>query len=268
MQQKKKHRLLIPLLAVVVSMAMPGIAQAGDTETATTVPPVTEVTTSLPLLGTGLTVSLTRDDKGAISEVALDPSEGSTIVKENDHKVVFLLGDGDTKVSVKSAGKVVQTKVRADDPADVTGPGVWTADVFGTGPVVIRYEIGFDGNSPIITIGDIDTPEGVTAEVKDPKIRTGEHFSSYRVKVKLTTEGAKATVAFKASTHVDDEGQTKVRLEVTLISQGKGHGHWKHWGDGEQIRNREEGNRGWEKDRGNGREGHRGWGRDNKRGDD
>ncbi|HLF43975.1 MAG TPA: hypothetical protein VJA46_10705, partial [Acidimicrobiia bacterium] len=96
-----RRKVLLTVLAMAVVAALPGIAQA-ETEspeeetTATTtapeaqVPPVTQVTSVLPVLGSGLTVSLTRDDTGTITEVALDPS-GATIVKEGDHKVVFLL---------------------------------------------------------------------------------------------------------------------------------------------------------------------------------
>ena len=236
MGSRYRTRVLLATLAMAVVAAMPGIAQA-ETEpqeeesTATTVPetevpPVTNVTSVLPVLGSGLTVSLTRDDTGTITEVALDPS-GATIVKEGDHKVVFLLADGDTQVVVKSFSKSegddgeataggVKTTVTADATADVTGPGSWSADVFGTGLVTIPYTVAFDGNTPSITIGDIVLPEGVTAEISDPKIKASDEKSKFKIKVTLISGEDQARVSFVASTHLDDDGELDVKLAVTL----------------------------------------------------
>jgi hypothetical protein len=180
----------------------------------------------LPVLGSGLTVSLTRDDTGAITEVALDPS-GATIVKEGDHKVVFLLADGDTQVVVKSYSRDkgddgeataggVKTTVTADATADVTGPGSWSADVFGTGVVTIPYNVAFDGNTPSITIGAIGLPAGVTAEIGDPKVKTSDEKSKFRISVTLISGENRAKVSFLASTRLDDDGELQVKLAVTL----------------------------------------------------
>jgi hypothetical protein len=236
MGSRYRTKVLLATLAMAVVAAMPGIAQA-ETEpkeeesTATEVPetevpPVTNVTSVLPVLGSGLTVSLTRDDAGTITEVALDPS-GATIVKEGDHKVVFLLADGDTQVVVKSFSRGkgddgdataggVKTTVTADATADVTGPGSWSADVFGTGLVTIPYTVAFDGNTPSITIGDIVLPEGVTAEISDPKIKASDEKSKFKIKVTLISGEDKARVSFVASTHLDDDGELDVKLAVTL----------------------------------------------------
>jgi len=223
-------------MAVVV--ALPGIAQAEDAEkeptgdettvTESTTPEhqITEVLSTLPVLGSGLNVTITRDDEGAIASVGLDPADGATIVKEKDHKVVFLLSDGDTEVVVKARGGLVQTKVKADATADVTGPGSWSADVFGNGAVTIPYTVSFDGNTPTITIGEVVGPEGVTAEVREPKTRTSDDGdkSSYKIKVKLTSGDDTAKVSFVAKTRVNDEGEVKVSLAVTVSSRD--HSKW------------------------------------------
>ncbi|HLF44167.1 MAG TPA: hypothetical protein VJA46_11680, partial [Acidimicrobiia bacterium] len=178
------------------------------------------------VLGSGLTVSLTRDDTGTITEVALDPS-GATIVKEGDHKVVFLLADGDTQVVVKSYSRDkgddgeataggVKTTVTADATADVTGPGSWSADVFGTGVVTIPYDVAFDGNNPSITIGAIGLPAGVTAEIGEPKVKTSDEKSKFRISVTLISGENRAKVSFLASTRLDDDGELHVKLAVTL----------------------------------------------------
>ncbi len=241
-----RKRMLLSAMTLVMVAAMPGIAQAEDqakqengaSETPETPPPppVTEVTSVLPVLGSGLTVSLTRDEAGTITQVALDPS-GATIVKENDHKVVFLLADGDTQVVVKSYSKDkgddgeraagVKTTVTADATADVTGPGSWSADVFGTGVVTIPYTVAFDGNTPSITIGDITLPEGVTAEIGEPKVKSGDEKSKFKIRVTLTSGENRAKVSFVASTRVDDDGELDVKLAVSLDAKN----HVRCWGD-------------------------------------
>ena len=249
-----RSKALIAGLVLTLTATLPGIAQAGNeateetTTTTTPVPPVTQVTSVLPVLGSGLTVSLTRDATGVITEVALDPS-GATIVKEGDHKVVFLLADGDTQVVVKSSSKGegdeataggVKTTVTADATADVTGPGSWSADVFGTGVVTIPYTVSFDGNVPTITIGDIVLPDGVTAEIGEPKIKTSDEKSKFRIKVTLISGENKARVSFLASTRLDDDGQLRVKLSVTLNSRdhvrcGWGHDDRDHQGGDDQV---------------------------------
>lgn len=257
MGSRYRRKVLLTTLAMAVVVALPGIAQAEtetDEETTTTttapgteVPPVTQVTSVLPVLGSGLTVSLTRDATGTITEVALDPS-GATIVKEGDHKVVFLLADGDTQVVVKSYSKDkgddgeateggVKTTVTADATADVTGPGSWSADVFGTGVVTIPYTVAFDGNNPSITIGDIVLPAGVTAEIGEPKIKTSEEKSKFRIKVTLISGENEARVSFLASTRLDDDGELKVKLAVTLDARN----HVKcGWGDDDRSGDRDD----------------------------
>lgn len=228
-----RRRLLILPLAAALAITMPGIARAhGATAESEETPVVTQVTSTLPVLASGLTVSLTRDANGAISVVAINPSTGSTIVKENDHRVVFLLSDGDTEVVVKSAGAVVQTRVKADATADVAGAGGWSADVFGTGAVTIPYAVSFNGNAPVITVGSIVVPSGVTAEIGDPKIKSSDERSSYRVKVKLTSGDQRAVVELKATTRIDDVGGVHVDLSVTLIEdRGRGHDDDRNNGD-------------------------------------
>jgi hypothetical protein len=218
-------------------MTMPGLALAeddpGETEVIETEAPVeeheiTEVLSTLPVLGTGLSVTVTRGEDGHIAAVALDPADGSTVIKENDHKVVFLLADGNTEVVVKVRGDTIQTKVRADAIADVTGPGSWSADVFGNGVVTIPYALSFEGNAPIITLGDIVAPEGVTVEVGEPKAGAWDDGDKafYKIKVRLTSGEEKAKVTLVAKTYVDDEtGEVKVRFAVSVSDRDR-HRRW------------------------------------------
>jgi hypothetical protein len=229
---RERKSSLIACLTLAAVVALPGMALAEDdktapTETGTTDSAatsadhqVTEVLTTLPVLGTGLSLTITRDETGAIASVGLDPADAATVIKENDHKVVFLLSDEDTVVVVKARGGSVRTKVKADATADVTGPGSWSADVFGNGIVTIPYTVSFDGITPTITIGEVIAPDGVIAEVSEAKTRTSDDVdkSFYKVKVKLTSDDERAKVTFVAKVSVNDEGETKVRLTVDLKS--------------------------------------------------
>jgi len=229
-ENRRRRRILLAALAMAVTVALPGIAQAGDDETATTdsettAPDtqITEVVSTLPVLGAGLNVTITRDDSGTISSVGLDPADGATIVKEKDHKVVFLLSDGDTQVVVKARKNSVQTKVKADATEDLTGPGAWTADVFGTGDVTIPYTVAFAGNTPIITIGEVIVPDGVVAETGEAKTRAAEDGDKAftKVKVRLTSGEESAKVSFVARTHVSEDGELRVSLTVSLSTHDR-----------------------------------------------
>ena len=229
---RERKSTLIACLTLAAVVALPGMALAGDDKTTSTESgttesaaagtdhQVSEVLTTLPVLGTGLSLTITRDDTGAIASVGLDPADAATVIKEKDHKVVFLLSDEDTVVVVTARGGSIRTKVKADATADVTGPGSWSADVFGNGIVTIPYPVSFDGITPTITIGEVIVPEDVTAEVGEAKTRTSEEGdkSTYKVKVKLTSGDERAKVTFVAKVSVNDQGETRVRLAVDLKS--------------------------------------------------
>jgi len=227
---RHRRRTLIAALAMAVTVALPGVAQAGDDDTAATDAEataadtqVTEVVSTLPVLGAGLSVTIARDETGTISSVGLDPADGATILKEKDHKVVFLLSDGETQVVVKARKNSVQTKVKADATADLTGPGAWTADVFGTGDVTIPYTVAFEGNTPIITIGDVIAPDGIVAETGEAKTRASDDGEKAftKVKVRLLSGEDTARVSFEARTHVNDDGELRVSLTVSLSTHDR-----------------------------------------------
>jgi hypothetical protein len=235
MRPTYRLRILIWVIAALMVAAIPGVAFAGDgdptSETDEYV--ITEVLATVPVLGAGLDLTITRGLDGAIESVALDPAAGATVLRESDHKVVFLLADGNTEVKIKSKDGRVQTKVSADSTADVTGPGSWSADVFGNGVVTVPYTVSFNGNAPTITVGQIVVPAGVTAEIGEPRIDSddGEEFY-YRISVSLTSgeEGAKLTL--KAKTEIDEgDGEVEVRVAASLSDRDH---HRDHDDDGER----------------------------------
>jgi hypothetical protein len=228
MKSRYRSRILIWLLASGLFVAAaPGVALAGDDNSEEDTFVAGEVLTTVPVLGAGLNITIVRGEGGSIESVALDPAAGATIVKEGEHKVVFLLGDGNTRVKIKSREGSIKTKVTADSTADVTGPGSWSADVFGTGLVTVPYTISFDGNAPIITVGAITAPADVVAEVGEPRIHEedGEEFS-YRIKVRLTSGEERAKLTLVAKTEIDeDDGQVEVRVMASLSDRDRHRDH-------------------------------------------
>lgn len=232
-----RKRVWVTTLAVVMAMTLPGVALAHDsdekdpeatTAEAETSQELSSVLATLPVLGSGLNVTITRDEKGEIASVALDPSDGATQVKDGDHRVVFVLGEDGPRVIVKSAKGIVSTKVKADDPADAAGDGVWSGDVFGNGVITIPYNVSFDGITPTITVGTITAPDGVTATVGEPRTKTSDDGDRavYKVKVVLESGDDDAVVKLYAKTKVNDEGETRVSVSATLLSKDRAKWWW------------------------------------------
>ncbi|MGB8360435.1 MAG: hypothetical protein WCE80_03470 [Acidimicrobiia bacterium] len=279
MRLARRRKPLIATLAAAMVLTLPGVALAHDTTDTTTdtaateevpTPEPTEVLSTLPVLGAGLNITIGRDDQGAISSIALDP-DTATVLKEGDHRVIFLLADGNTQVVVKSGKGFVQTTVRGD-ATNVGGDGAWSADVFGNGLVTVPYNVSFDGTTPTMSVGAVTVPGGVTAEVGDPKTKTSDDADKAytKVKVKLTFGDQTATLSLKAKTYVDDEGATKVKVSATLSSRDRVNCH--DVGRDHDGGDRDSVGRDWKSDRGSGdrtRGDHEKWhgDRDSRRGD-
>lgn len=241
----ERRKPLIAALVAVMVLALPGVALANDNKDTTTTdggattesvatPEPAQVISTLPVLGAGLEITLGRDDQGTITSIALDPT--ATVVEEGDHRVVFLMEDGNTEVVVKSAKGFVQTTVRADATDKVAGDGAWSADVFGNGLITVPYSISFDGITPIISVGSVTTPGDVTAEVGEVKTKTSDDADKAfsKVRIRLTSGDQTATLSLKAKVYVDDEGATKVKVSATLSSRDRVRCHdgERHDGDG------------------------------------
>jgi hypothetical protein len=233
-------------LAGTLLLALPGVAMANDTESGEETAPteaeqpvqVEELSSTLPILGTGLAVSIQLDENGKIASVALDPdnpgAEGATVEKQTDHKVMFLLADGDTEIVVKAKKNYVVTKVKADSTDDIDGPGIWSADVFGNGEITVPYTVTFDGAVPTIEVGEITLPDGVSAEVGELRSKASEDGNKAfaALKVEFTSGDQTAKLILSAKVFVNDEGETRVSVAATLAARDhvkcwNRHGEWR-----------------------------------------
>lgn len=224
----RRRRLVGFVLTAALVFLAPAAALAGDDatdtagHTADVLPPPSVVSSELPLLGSTISVTVTLDETGTITTVSVDPSLGDP-TEEAGHRVVFVTDGGETSVQVKAYGSWVSTKIRTTDIDKVTGPGVWEADVCGTGLVSVQYTVSVDG-APTITIDKVTTPADVVATVGDPKAWASERWAFASASVKLTGTECSRRLWISVSSYEKD-GETKVSLSVSL----SGRHHWFGW---------------------------------------
>lgn len=229
----RRYRRLATGIAMVTALLVMGVPAASADEADASDPAkdaqtdrphplgVETVVTTLPVLGSQLTVTVTMGDSGVIESVALD--RDATAVREGEHRVVYELTEG-TFVLVKAGAHRVTTKVRSDNVDDASGPGTWTADVFGNGNVVITYAVGTDdAGNPTVSVESVTPPPGVEADLGEPKSRSSERRAKAKQVVMLTSGEEAVRVVFAVSLKVNRDGTSKVSLAVSV---GNWRGHW------------------------------------------
>jgi len=166
MRLARRAGAMFGITLATLMLAFPGLVAATTNE------PIAQtggMTATFPLLGTNLTVGVTLNSVGDVSDVALDPS--GTLTKtsgDGTHMVKFSNADGSVKVSVRAGGSSLTIRAKST-LADLSGQSTWAADVFGTGTKsTVKYTIGSNGGLPTLTIGAITTPSGVTSAVVTP----------------------------------------------------------------------------------------------------
>jgi len=183
--------------------------------------------TTLPLLGTSLTVGVSLGPTGGISGVTLTPTGALSQMSSSATIVRFSNADGSATLKVRAAGSSLSVGARTKTLASLVGNGTWKGDVFGTGsPSTVAYTIGDDGSGkPTLAIGAINAGAGITATVDAPKTKTARKWSTAWAGVTFAREGfvkhLAITVTVKladssASLAVTLSGKDRQRLEGTL----------------------------------------------------
>jgi len=161
---------LFGIALATLMLAFPGLVAATTNE------PIAQtggMTATFPLLGTALTVDVTLNDVGDISDVALDPTGSLTKTAGDTHMVKFSNTGGTAMVAVRAGGSSLSIKAKST-LADLSGQSSWAADVFGSGTKsTVKYTIGSDAGAPTLVIGAITTPSGVTSAVITPASKAG-----------------------------------------------------------------------------------------------
>jgi hypothetical protein len=144
----------------MLALSSPGLAGASSHAAAVhsaSVPAASSVT--LPLFGAQLTVDITTGPGGALTSVAVNPAGGLTATKVKPNTVVFKNADGTGSIVVKNRHGRQSVAARAGSLADISGPGHWSGDVFGTGtPTTVDFTVGAaaDGSPDITAITSSD----------------------------------------------------------------------------------------------------------------
>jgi hypothetical protein len=203
---------LVALLALpmaVLATTSDAIAQTGG------------MTATLPLLGSSLTVQVTLDGTGNVSQVNLDPVGTYSASRLSAHAVTFDSAGGTTQVKIKARGDKLSIKASAGSLDALLGPGTWSADVFGTGAKsTVDYTVGkaSDG-SPTVALGPVNAASGITATAGTPKTGSGDHGKSASVKVVFSRDGYTKTLSIKVS--VKATGARPASLQIALSGKDR-----------------------------------------------
>lgn len=177
---------------------------------------------TLPLLASSLTVAITTDVGGGLVDVSLGGSStGLDLNTARPGRVSFVneAGAVTVKVSAKDGGEKVE--VRAGSLGDISGPGGWSGDVFGTGEtttVGFAVGAGSDGG-PDITGVTVDSPAESTIGAVERSTESddddGEIEQRASVTIAFSQAGQTRTLRIKAEVDTDD-GQTRSELKISL----------------------------------------------------
>jgi hypothetical protein len=224
-----KRRLLGVTAAVLGTVLISGAGMYSSAVAADPVP----TTVTLPLFGAAVTFDITTDAGGAITDVAVDPADGTVATKLKPHKVVFKSANPadptDTaRVVIKSGHGGQSVSARAGSLGDVSGAGVWSGDVFGDGvTTTVNFTVGAaaDGSPDITGI----TTSGAAAVVGEVKHSSGddhegdESSQSARVSIKFTNTAGdlSRSLSIKVRVHTeddgdDDDGDSSAKLSISL----------------------------------------------------
>ncbi|MEO8470027.1 MAG: hypothetical protein ABI573_10220 [Chloroflexota bacterium] len=178
------------------------------------------MTAVLPLFGSpGLTVAVTLDTVGNISNVALTPTTVVTQTSADPTIVKFANSDGTTKVAVKAKGDKLSISAKSGSLADFIGTGTWSANVFGTGVESVDYTIGDDGTGkPTLVIGTPSVVAGVTAVAIAPKSDSEDGEASASGGVTFSADGF--VKRLKITIEVDEAGGP-AHLKITLTGKDR-----------------------------------------------
>ena len=200
---------LLALPVAVLASTTGSIAQTGG------------MTATLPMLGSSLTVEVTLDGTGNLSQVNLDPVGTYSATKLSAHAVTFDSADGTTRVKIKAGGDRLAIKASAGSLDALVGPGTWSADVFGTGAKsTVAYTVGkaADG-SPTLALGAVNAASGITAASGTPKTGSDKKAAGASVKVVFSHDGYTKTLAIRVS--AEAKGDRHASLQLTLSGKDR-----------------------------------------------
>jgi len=201
-----------------------GAATAIDSSTATPnssttlpapLPEVASTTTTLPLFGAPLTIELTTGPGGVLTSAAVNPADGLTATTVKPNKVVFVNEDGSAKVVVNNRHGGQRVEARAGSLADITGPGSWSGDIFGTGVVTtVGFEIVALDDGPDITNVTVSDATAEIGTVEHDSHRGGNHA---KLTIRFTDGTQSRTLTIKVLADGDGPRPAMVKISLSRI---------------------------------------------------
>ncbi len=208
-------------LAMAAVLAVPVAAFASTTDA---IAQTGGMTATLPLLGSSLTVQVTLDANGNLSQVNLDPVGDYTASKLNGHAVTFDSTAGGTQVKIKAHGASLSIGATAATLDALVGPGTWSADLFATGEKSsVAYTVGNNAGAPTVTIGTVTPATGVTSVIGTPEALHAKHFESHDqngdqvavAAVSFTKDGYTKTLSITVRVVTGDKPHASLKLTLT-----------------------------------------------------
>jgi len=200
------------LLAVAAAAVItPARAFAAAPQQATT----TTNSVTLPLFGAPLTVDVTTDDLGALSNVTVNPADGLTATTLKPNRVVFETTGGTASIVVRNREGRQSVTMRAGTLADISGAGQWKGDVFGTNSLTtVDFTVAaLEGGAPTITgVSSSDA----TAQIGDTMFSSDDDEQSARVTVLFSSAGQTRSLSIRVEVEQEDDGSTKATLKLVL----------------------------------------------------
>lgn len=173
---------------------------------------------TVPLFGVPLTLDLTTDATGTLTNVAVNPADSFTATDLRPNRVEFQNTAGTAEIVVRNKEGRQSLTVRAGALADISGAGRWSGDVFGTGTATtVDYVVGATAEgAPTIT--DVVSSDP-TAQIGALETSQDATEQEAKVQVQFTSGSQRRTLSIKAELETEtEEGitQTEASLKITL----------------------------------------------------
>ncbi len=219
-------------IALATLLVLPAAAFAGSSGT---IAQTGGMTATLPILGTSLSVGVTLDASGNLSQVNLDPVGTYTATALGAHAVTFATADGVTQVRIRASSSRLSIKAGSASLDNLLGSGAWSADVFGTkSKSIVGYRIGKASNgAPTVAIDSVSAAPGITSttvpgkgtsDKKGARASAGVDFAMNGfVKHLLITVSVRPDGTHPATLSITLSGLDRQRLTGTLASLAGDH---------------------------------------------
>jgi hypothetical protein len=216
-----KRHLVGVSAALLGTMLMGGVVA----ESASAAVPA-ESTVTLPLFGVPLTIDITTGPGGDLTDVSVDPADGSVPTTAKPRKVVFERTDATTgatgRVVIKSKHGGQSVSARGGSLADVTGDGGWSGDLFGDGVIsTVTFTIAAagDGGPDIVntaTTGAVSVIGPVERSTDDDD--DDETSMSARQTITFTNAAGdqSRTIKIKVKVETEGDGDGSAKLSISL----------------------------------------------------